>query len=213
MGMSAACSCMRMPRAYASARARIYFYQINREYSWCCSWCLSSRSSHHGPLDGRRQSLGPGQQPVGGSSSLGSGRRAGGGHFPHRQHRHRLNTTYSCTEETAVHLHSQFFTVTTSQFIKYRLTGLNTHPELGLIRYMATCHFHWKLSELGIRILGQPWPLVGRFHISAYSCTLQLRKYRGRHHNEVSLCDGCVIQSSRIDETSCESVQSGVTAA
>ena len=27
-------------------RAREYiFYQINREYSWCCSWCLSSRSS------------------------------------------------------------------------------------------------------------------------------------------------------------------------
>ena len=63
--------------------------------------------AHHGPLDGHRQSLGPGQQPVGGSSSLGSGRRAGGGHCPHRQHRHLLNTTYSCTEETAVHLHSQ----------------------------------------------------------------------------------------------------------
>ena len=70
-----------------------------------------------------------------------------------------------------MHLHSSIFTVNTSQFIKYRLTGLNTHPELGLIRYMATCHFHWKLSELGIRILGQPRPLVGRSHISAYSCT------------------------------------------
>ena len=66
----------------------------------------SSKMSHHGPLDGHRQSLGPGQQPVGGSPSLGSGRRAGGGHCPHRQHRHLLNTTYSCTEETAVHLHT-----------------------------------------------------------------------------------------------------------
>ena len=51
--------------------------------------------AHHGPLDGHRQSLGPGQQPVGGSSSLGSGRRAGGGYCPHRQHRHLLNATYS----------------------------------------------------------------------------------------------------------------------
>ena len=112
-----------------------------------------------------------------------------------------------------MHLHSQFFTVKPFQFIKYRLTGLNTHPELGLIRYMATCHFQWKLSELGIRILGQPWPLVGRFHISAYSCTLQLRIYSGRHHNEVCLCDGCVNQPSKVDETSCKSVQSSVTAA
>ena len=51
--------------------------------------------SHHGPLDGHRQSLGPGQQPVGGSSSLGSGRRAGGGHCPHRQHRHCCGRCWS----------------------------------------------------------------------------------------------------------------------
>ena len=108
-------------------------------------------------------------------SSLGSGRRAGGGPCLHRQHRHLLNTTYSCTEETAVHLHSSIFTVNSSQFIKYRLTGLNTHPELGLIRYMATCHFHWKLSELGIRILGQSWPFSRQIPYilptaASYSC-------------------------------------------
>ena len=72
--------------------------------------------SHHGPLDGLRQSLGPGQQPVGGSSSLGSRRRAGGGHCPHRQHRHLANTTYSCTDTDSCALTFSMFTDKTSSF-------------------------------------------------------------------------------------------------
>ena len=128
-------------------------------------------SSHHGPLDGHRQSLGPGQQPVGGSSSLGSGRRAGGGHCPHRQHRHLLNTTYSCTEETAVHLHSQCSLIKPLQFIKYTFTGLNTHPESLQPRYMASCLRNLQLLKLGNRSYASGGHLVGRSHISAYSCT------------------------------------------
>ena len=71
-------------------------------------------TTHHGPLDGRRQSLWPDQKPVGGSPSLGTGRRAGGGHCLHRQHRHLLNTTYSCTDTDSYALTSQWFTINSS---------------------------------------------------------------------------------------------------
>ena len=103
-----------VPKEYVVAQSELIPYErpLWAGYSW--EWqCSVPRMTHHGPLDGHRQSLGPGQQPVGGSSSLGSGRRAGGGHCLHRQHRHLLNTTYSCTEGTAVHLHSSIFTVNT----------------------------------------------------------------------------------------------------
>ena len=70
-----------------------------------------------------------------------------------------------------MHLHTSIFTVNSLQFTKYTFTGLNTHPESLQPQYMASCLRHLQLLKLGIRSYASGGPLVGRSHISAYSCT------------------------------------------
>jgi hypothetical protein len=70
-----------------------------------------------------------------------------------------------------VYLHASIFTVNSLQFTKYTFTGLNTHPESVPPQYMASCHRNLQLLKLGIRSYASGGHLVGRFHISAYSCT------------------------------------------